>query len=171
MEPFTPAALAAASAEQPPPARRHWSLDDIPWSAIRTDVVARNDALFYMVAAASLMESATDLYTENLIEFFAGDDEIAAWLKDHWLPEELQHGRALRRYVEAAWPDFPWAVVRERFVDEFRPFCDEALERARGLEMASRCVVEMGTASFYTSLSRASPDPVLALLTRRIAED
>ncbi|HUC72539.1 MAG TPA: ferritin-like domain-containing protein [Stellaceae bacterium] len=127
--------------------------------------------MFYMIAAASLMESATDLYTANLIEYFAGDDEITSWLKDYWLPEELQHGRALRHYVETAWPDFPWDTVREGFIEEFRPFCDEALEQARGLEMASRCVVEMGTASFYTCLSRASPDPVLALLTRRIAED
>jgi len=83
----------------------------------------------------------------------------------------LQHGRALRRYVETAWPDFPWDRVRADFIEEFRPFCDEALEEARGLEMASRCVVETGTASFYTGLSRASPDPVLALVTRRIAED
>lgn len=37
--------------------------------------------------------------------------------------------------------------------------------------MASRCVVETGTASFYTCLSRASSEPVLTLLTRRIAED
>jgi hypothetical protein len=37
--------------------------------------------------------------------------------------------------------------------------------------MASRCVVEMGTASYYTTLSRASPEPVLAALTRRIVED
>ena len=36
--------------------------------------------------------------------------------------------------------------------------------------MASRCVVEMGTASYYTTLSRASPEPVLSLLTRRIVE-
>ena len=153
------------------PGRRHWSLDDIPWQAIRHDLVAGHEALFYLIASASLMESATDLYTANLIDYFAGDDEVTSWLERYWLPEELQHGRALRRYVEAAWPDFPWELVRERFVEEFRPFCDEALERARGLEMASRCVVEMGTASFYTSLSRASPDPVLALLTRRIAED
>lgn len=152
-------------------ARRHWSLDDIPWQSIRHDAVAGSEVFFYLIASASLMESATDLYTANLIDYFAGDDEVTAWLERHWLPEELQHGRGLRRYVEAAWPDFPWEPVRELFVEEFRPFCDEALERARGLEMASRCVVEMGTASFYTSLSRASPDPVLALLTRRIAED
>ena len=164
---------AAPAAELAParPMRRHWSLDDIPWHEICHDRVENSEALFYMIAAASLMESATDLYTENLIDYFAGDDEITSWLKDHWLPEELQHGRALRRYVETAWPDFPWDEVRQNFIEEFRPFCDESLEQARGLEMASRCVVETGTASFYTCLSRASPDPVLALLTRRIAED
>jgi hypothetical protein len=171
MEPYPSAVIDAASVKQSPPARRHWSLDDIPWTAVRADAVARNDALFYVVAAASLMESATDLYTENLIEFFAGDDEIAAWLENYWLPEELQHGKALRRYVEAAWPDFPWDGARAAFVEEFRPFCDEALEAAPSLEMASRCVVEMGTASFYRSLSRASPDPVLAAVTDRIARD
>jgi rubrerythrin len=171
MEPIAPAAIAAPPAGPLPAARRHWSLDDIPWPAIRHDAVAQNEVLFYMVAAASLMESATDLYTQNLIAFFADDDEIAAWLEQYWLPEELQHGRALRRYVEAAWPDFPWPAVREAFVEEFRPFCDEALETARSLEMASRCVVEMGTASFYTCLSRASPEPVLAAVTARIARD
>lgn len=171
MDPVTSANESSQATRAPKPPRRHWSLADIPWEAIRRDAVERCDALFYMVAAASLMESATDLYTANLIEYFSGDDEITAWLRDYWLPEELQHGRALRRYVETAWPDFPWEKVREEFVEEFRPFCDEALEAARGLEMASRCVVETGTASFYTGLSRASPDPVLALLARRIAED
>jgi rubrerythrin len=171
MEPFTSPAIDAANVRPPGSERRHWSLDDIPWSALGRDAVADNEALFYMVAAASLMESATDLYTANLIEFFAGDDEIGAWLENFWLPEELQHGKALRRYVEAAWPDFPWEAVRGAFVEEFRPFCDEALEPVRGLEMASRCVVEMGTASFYTGLSRASPEPVLTAVTSRIAKD
>jgi hypothetical protein len=152
-------------------ARRHWSLDDIPWHAIRHDAVVRNKAFFYLVASASLMESATDLYTENLIDFFAGDKEVTSWLEHYWLPEELQHGRALRRYVEVAWPEFDWEVAYRRFVEEFRPFCDVALEAARSLEMASRCVVEMGTASYYTTLSRGSPEPVLSVLTRRIVED
>lgn len=171
MQPSTTAAIATASTRRLSTARRHWSLDDIPWPAIRRDAVVHNDALFYLVTAASLMESATDLYTENLIAFFADDDEIGSWLEQYWLPEELQHGRALRRYVEAAWSDFAWEAVREGFIEEFRPFCDEALEPARSLEMASRCVVEMGTASFYRGLSRASPDPVLAAVTDKIAND
>jgi hypothetical protein len=152
-------------------ARRHWSLEDIPWHAIQHDAVARNKAFFYLVASASLMESATDLYTENLIDFFVDDKEVTSWLEHYWLPEELQHGRALRRYVEIAWPEFGWEPAFRRFVEEFRPFCDVALEAARSLEMASRCVVEMGTASYYTTLSRASPEPVLSVLTRRIVED
>jgi hypothetical protein len=152
-------------------ARRHWSLGDIPWHAIRHDDVAQAKELFYLVASASLMESATDLYTENLIEYFADDKEVTSWLENCWLPEELQHGEALRRYVQVAWPDFDWEPARERFVEEFKPFCDIALEPTRSLEMVSRCVVETGTASYYRTLSRASPEPVLALLTRHIAED
>ena len=151
--------------------RRHWSLDDIPWYSIAHDAIAQHEAFFYLVASASFMESGTDLYTENLVEHFAGDEEVTSWLTNYWLPEELQHGRALRRYVETAWPDFDWEPAYRRFVEEFRPYCDAALERARSLEMASRCVVETGTASYYTTLGRASPDPVLAMLARRIASD
>ena len=152
-------------------AGQRWSLDDIPWQAICHEAIADSSAFFFLVATASLMESATDLYTENLIEFFAGDDEVTAWLDQHWLPEELQHGRALRRYVETAWPGFDWEPAFHRFVEEFRPFCDAGLEARRSLELASRCVVETGTASYYTTLSRASPEPVLSALTRHIAED
>lgn len=152
-------------------AGQRWSLEDIPWHAIRDGAVTQSNAFFCLVASASLMESATDLYTENLIEFFARDEEVTLWLERYWLPEELQHGRALRRYVETAWPQFHWEPTFERFVEEFRPYCDTALESTHSLEMASRCVVETGTASYYTTLSRASPEPVLALLARRIAED
>jgi hypothetical protein len=154
-----------------PTTRRHWSLGDIPWQRINPDALAGKRGFFYLVAAASLMESATELYTENLVDFFAGDAEVTLWLEQYWLPEELQHGRALRRYVETAWPHFDWEPAFDRFVEEFRPFCDAALEPSRSLEMASRCVVETGTASYYKTLSRASPDPVLATLARRISED
>jgi hypothetical protein len=152
-------------------AGQRWSLDDIPWHAIRHEAVTPSRAFFLLVASASLMESATDLYTENLVEFFVGDDEVTSWLEHYWLPEELQHGHALRRYVETAWPQLDWEPTFRGFVEEFRPYCDVSLERTRSLEMASRCVVETGTASYYTTLSRASPEPVLAVLARRIAED
>ena len=154
------------------PERRRWSLDSIDWRAINRDTGDAQDSLFYPVAAASFMESTTDRYTANLIDLFAGDDEITGWLEQHWLPEELQHGQALRRYVQIAWPEFQWDRVYQSFLEEFAAYCGaDVLEPTRSREMASRCVVETGTAAFYTTLSRISPDPVLATIARRIADD
>lgn len=151
---------------------QRWSLDSIDWRAIRSDSAGEPEALFYLVAAASFMEITTDRYTRNLIDQFFDDDEITSWLERHWLPEEIQHGHALRRYVQIAWPDFEWDRVYESFLAEFSAYCSaDVLEPTRTREMASRCVVEMGTASYYTTLSRISLDPVLATIARRIAED
>ena len=149
-----------------------WSLDSIDWPALRHEAVADNEAMFYLIAAASFIEATTDLYTQNLIDYFAEDDEITQWLEVHWLPEELQHGRALRRYVELAWPDFDWDGVYQEFLPEFIAQCaDDGVEPTRTREMASRCIVEMGTASYYRTLTRMTDDPVLTTLTRNIADD
>ena len=155
-----------------PAARQHWSLDSIEWTALRREAVADSEALFYLVAGASFVEATTDLYTRNLIDYFSADEEITIWLKEHWLPEELQHGQALRRYVQIAWPDFDWDGVYEGFLPEFTEQCaEDGVERTRTREMASRCIVEMGTSSFYRTLSRMSADPVLTTLTRLISDD
>jgi rubrerythrin len=153
--------------------RPHWSTETIDWGAIRLDLADNApDILFYLVAASSFLEATTERYTANLIVQFRGDDEIIDWLERHWLPEELQHGRVLRRYVEAVWPAFPWERVYDAFLGEFAAHCcSDELEPTRCREMASRCVVEMGTAGYYTTLSRLSPEPVLAAVARHIAED
>jgi hypothetical protein len=125
-----------------------------------------------MIAAASFVEATTHLYTQNLIDYFADDVEITAWLEAHWLPEELQHGRALRRYVELAWPDFDWEAAYQQFLPEYAAQCaHDGVEPNRTREMASRCCVEMGTAGYYRTLSRLTDDPVLIEITKRIAED
>jgi hypothetical protein len=126
----------------------------------------------YLVAAASFGEIVSDLYTNNLIGQFSGDDEVTAWLVCHWENEELQRGRDLKRYVQFAWPDFDWDRAYRSFFAEYSACCrPEALESTRALEMASRCVVEMGTASYYRTLRRSSPDPVLCRLAGLICED
>ncbi len=155
-----------------PSTQQHWSLDSFDWNAIDPTRWGERDGMFYMVAAASFMEITTDRYTRNLIDKFAGDDEVTEWLGQHWLPEELQHGEALRRYVTTAWPDFEWDRVYAAFLSEFAAYCAaERLEPTRAREMASRCVVEMGTASFYTTLGRISSEPILAELAACIAAD
>jgi hypothetical protein len=151
---------------------RKWTLDTIPWRDIRRERVADSDELFYMVATASFIEITSDFYTRNLVEHFAGDDEVSSWLANQWEPEELQHGAALREYVHRAWPDFDWQKHYDAFQAEYTRTCPpETLLPERSLEMASRCVVEMGTSCYYTALHHASEEPVLRMITQNIYQD
>ncbi|HEY1772278.1 MAG TPA: acyl-ACP desaturase [Gammaproteobacteria bacterium] len=134
--------------------------------------MAREEILFYLVTTASFVESATDTYTHNLVEYYAGDPEIASWLQNHWQAEELQHGRALKRYVQLTWPFFDWDRVYAGFFHEFSAkAASDGLESDRCLEAVSRCIVEMGTSGYYTAIAGLSPDPVLSMLAGLIRED
>ena len=151
---------------------QRWTLDDIPWDELQPQQAAQQEELFYMVCAASLVEIGTDLYTRNLVQHFAGDDEVTTWLERHWEPEEMQHGRALREYVRRAWPDFDWDGVHAAFSTDYGALCTpELLMPQRSLELVSRCVVEMGTSSYYTMLRDFSQEPVLKRLAGFIYED
>ena len=154
------------------PLRAHWSPGDIPYGLIEPSRVADDTYLFYMVAAASLVEVNSDLYTRNLLEYFHDDAEISDWLVQHWQHEEVNHGIALKRYVYAAWPAFDWDRARRRFDTDYTRLCRaDRLGPTRALELAARCVVETGTASLYTMLSRLSPEPVLTGLFSLIRSD
>jgi hypothetical protein len=151
---------------------QRWTLDDIAWEEMHRLAPAAYEMLFYMVTSASFVESATATYTRNLAQFYAQDPAVADWLEQHWMPEELQHGRALKRYVQLAWPFFDWDEVYAGFMEEFAAKClDDGLESSRSLEAVSRCIVEMGTASYYTAIRDLSPDPVLRRLAKLIRED
>ena len=150
----------------------HWTLDSIPWHELRRERVADSEELFYMVAGASFIETTSDLYTRNLVQHFADNAEVSEWLEQGWEPEELQHGRALREYVRHAWPEFDWEAQYANFFADYSALCKpEMLLPERSLELVSRCVVEMGTASYYTALHHASDEPVLAQLAKHIFED
>jgi hypothetical protein len=149
-----------------------WSIDDIPYDEVAHDLVRNDRRLFDIVASASFIEITSDLYTQNLIEFFRHDAEIADWLAHHWEKEELQHGAALKKYVQTAWPAFDWEAAYAAFRVDYGAICTvEALADTKALAMAALCVVETGTASFYRMLSDLSPDPVLARLAAEISAD
>jgi hypothetical protein len=150
----------------------HWKIEDLDFSRIARAEVRKDENLFYLVACASFIESGSDLYTQNLVDFFRGDDEVTAWLTHHWEAEELQHGKALRAYVSHVWPEFDWETAYRGFLEEYATYCKvELLSPTRGLELAARCVVETGTASYYRALARATTEPVLRDLASRIAAD
>jgi rubrerythrin len=149
-----------------------WSVDDIPYHALAYDQVRDDQRLFHILASASFIEITSDLYTHNLVEFFHDDREVVEWLEGRWEREELQHGAALKRYVQTAWPDFNWEAAYKLFVAEYSQCCTvDRLASTKTLEMAARCVVETGTATFYRMLSDLSQEPVLKRLAAEISAD
>ncbi|WP_425570180.1 ferritin-like domain-containing protein [Pigmentiphaga soli] len=149
-----------------------WSLDNIDLAGIDMQRVRDDENLFYVLTAASFIETGSDLYTRNLVSYYHDDPEVSAWLGQHWEPEELQHGRALRAYIERVWPDFDWPAAFASFFDEYSRSCTvEEFEPSYALEMAARCVVETGTATLYTSINAYTDEPVLKRLTAHIRAD
>lgn len=152
--------------------KQHWTIEDIDFSRIDLARVRQDEDLFYLVACASFVESGSDLYTHNLVEYYKGDAEVETWLREQWEQEELQHGAALRAYVEHVWPEFDWQRAYQGFLDEYSQYCKvELLEPTRAQELAARCVVETGTSTYYRALARATDEPVLKQLAGLIAND
>lgn len=149
-----------------------WKLDDIPFDRIDLARIRPREDMMFMLAAASFIEFASDTYAGNLSEFFAGEPDIADWLSQHWEVEEVQHGRALRAYVEKVWPEFEWDAAYRSFYDEYQKLCGaEGYESTCGLEMAARCVVETGTSTAYRAIRDLADEPVLKQLAEHIRSD
>ncbi|WP_434777129.1 ferritin-like domain-containing protein [Neisseria sp. Ec49-e6-T10] len=149
-----------------------WTLDDIHYDQINLKLIEQDETLMFLLAASSFVESGSDLYTSNLSEHYKAHPEICNWLNAHWEEEELQHGKALAKYVTSVWPDFDWPKAFEHFMAEYGPTCAiEALETDRGLEMVARCVVETGTSSLYRAIASYTKEPVLIELANHIRID
>jgi len=149
-----------------------WRLEEIDFSKLQPERVRDDDTLFFLLATSSFVEAASDLYTQNLTEYYAGDQEVADWLAGHWEHEEMQHGRALRAYIGAVWPQFDWERANAGFFEEYSAMCTlDEFEPTRGLEMAARCVVETGTSSLYRAIHSYTSEPLLKELTSHIKSD
>lgn len=161
-------------ARPPTPARSAapWRLSDIDYASIDRTRVVDDSLLRLLIPMASFTETGSDLYAHVLVSYFGHDPEVAGWLAESWEHEEVQHGAALRAYVEHAWPDFDWQTAYDGFLEEYSKSCTlPDLEPTHGLELAARCVVEMGTATLYSSIHDYVQEPVLKDLAARIYAD
>src|SRR6202000_1075156 len=114
-----------------------WTLESLDLDSIDIERIRHNEDLFFLLCGSSFIESGSDLYTHNLVDHFAGDDTLQAWLRDHWEHEEMQHGHALAAYVRHVWPEFDWDTAFKRFFDHYGSVCtSDELEPNRGLELA-----------------------------------
>lgn len=147
-----------------------WTLDDIPWPSFDRSRV--DPDLLRIVKAASLVESNGGAYAHHLCRIFADDPEFQAAAR-RWGAEEAQHGEALARWAALADPDFDFAAAFARFRAGYHVDFDADTSRrgSRSGEMIARCIVEIGTSSYYTALKDAADEPVLAEICRRIAAD
>lgn len=152
--------------------RVHWRLNDIAYHQIDAVLVRDDVFLFQTLASASYVEILSEMYSANLVEHFDGRSDVTGWLRDSWQHEEVQHGEALKAYVQAVWPDFDWEGGFEGFRREYSACCTvEQLEPRRALELVARCVIETGTATFYRSLHDYAREPVLRQLLDNIKSD
>lgn len=148
----------------------HWTLDDIPWHEF--DATKVDPDLLRIAKAASMVERNANDYAVYLCNIFDDDPEFQEAAR-HWAKEEEQHGEALRRWAELADKAFDFKKSFSRFTDGFR-IPVESLSSVRGSrtgELISRCVVEVGTSSYYSALADASDEPVLKAICRNIAGD
>ena len=127
---------------------------------------------FYACVLPSFLESAVPTYVENLEPLFREDPETLAWLHDTWLPEEAEHGRLLRNYVERVWPEFQWERAYVEFCVLYLPRCETGkLRPSAGLEALARCVTETEATMIYRCIGRYATDPELAMLMKRLSSD
>jgi rubrerythrin len=147
-----------------------WTLDDIPWH--RFDRAKLDPDIIRIVKAASLVEHNGAAYAHHLCRIFADDPEFQETAR-RWGEEEIQHGRALAKWAALADPDFDFDAAFARFQDGFRIDFDSDRSRrgSRSGEMIARCIVEIGTSSYYTALREGVAEPVLQEICRHIAAD
>lgn len=127
---------------------------------------------FYSCSIISFLESRVDTYVENLEPFFNCDPCAKEWLENVWLPEEQEHGRLMKEYVEKKWPDYQWDLGFEEFSQLYIPQCiTEKLRQSIGLEALARCVTETEAAMIYRCLASYSTDPQLKGLLERMSTD
>jgi hypothetical protein len=147
-----------------------WTLRDIAWerfdaSRVRADVVS-------IAKAACLVEHNGRHYGAYLCSVFRDDPAFCAAALE-WAEEEIKHGQALRRWVELADPTFDFAEAFARFTAKIKlPVAAERSVRgSRAGELIARCVVEVGTSSYYSALRDSTDEPVFREICKRIAGD
>lgn len=148
----------------------HWSPEELPWEAFDRGRVDLD--LVPLVKAASMVESNGHDYAVYLNRVFADDAQVCEMMTG-WAHEEVQHGVVLGRWAKLADPSFDYdaALARFRAGYSIQVDVDASIRGSRTGEMIARCMVEVGTSSFYSALADRTDEPLLKAICKRIAAD
>lgn len=149
---------------------KHWRIDTIAWD--RFDPARLDPGLIPLVKAAAMVERNGSDYGIYLNRVFADDPAFRA-AAGNWAVEEIQHGDALGKWAMLADPGWDYPAAFARYRDGYRIAldADASIRGSRTGELIARCMVEIGTSSYYTALAEAAEEPVLKEICRRIAAD
>jgi len=135
-------------------------------------IVRFNGLLFHSLAAASFLEMAVPLHVNRLNQVFAARPDVVLWLEQVWWPQRAEHGRRLRDYLEATWPEFDWKAAYQEFYESYRPRSGlEGRGAGTALEALGLCVTAAQAAVFYRALANCADEPALRALARQAARD
>src|SRR5438270_13453498 len=142
----------------------------MPWE--RFDRSRLDPEIVKLVKAASLVEYNGAAYAHHLCRIFNDDRDFQVGAR-RWGAEDIQHGRGLARWAELADPEFDFETSFDRFQAGYRIDFDSDTSRrgSRSGEMIARCIVEVGTSSYYAALRDAVREPVLRHVCLNISSD
>jgi hypothetical protein len=158
--------MSAELAQYPAIFDRHehlrWNLNrDIPWNAVRPELVRDEDR--FAIRTAALSEFTTLAASHNFLREFVDDVDFSCWVSV-WFYEEVKHHYALRRWLER----IGIALRGDEIAPRGRPY-------PVGADPAATCTMnvisELRAARWYSDLSHLTHEPVLAAILRNLAAD
>jgi hypothetical protein len=153
---------------------KHWKIEDLSWDRLDTSKVSSD--LLMVIKAAALVEYGANQYADYLCRVFNDDPEFQA-LARGWAVEEVQHGQALGQWAEKVDPSWKFEDAMAKFRAGYTPehfLADDTAGSVRGsrsAEMVARCMVEIGTSSYYSAIGDSVDEPVLKEICKLIAAD
>jgi len=149
---------------------KHWQIEDIAWDRFEPSQI--DPELIPLVKAAAMVERNGVEYAIYLARVFHDDPDFQQ-ATDNWAIEEVQHGDALGRWAMLADPSWDFQTAFQRYRDGYKlPLdVDSSVRGSRTGELIARCMVEIGTSSYYTAMSESATEPVLQQVCHLIAAD
>jgi hypothetical protein len=149
---------------------KHWHIEQVSWD--RFDPSKIDPGIIPLVKAAAMVEKNGVDYSKYLNGVFIDDPDFRQ-AADNWAVEEVQHGDALGKWAMLADPTWNFDESFERYRNGYKIDinADASIRGSRTGELIARCMVEIGTSSYYTALGEQTEEPVLKEVCKLIAAD
>ncbi|MCG7359994.1 ferritin-like domain-containing protein [Roseomonas sp. ACRSG] len=149
---------------------KHWHIEQVAWD--RFDPSKIDPGIIPLVKAAAMVEKNGVDYAKYLNGVFVDDPDFRQ-AADNWAVEEVQHGDALGKWAMLADPTWNFDESFERYRNGYKIDinADASIRGSRTGELIARCMVEIGTSSYYSALGENTEEPVLKEVCKLIAAD